>query len=332
MGKGWIAMNLTEVTGKHERMHVECVRWCKSTVANLPYITSAAAADGVTATDEPYLPEDISEPPPDIKECQAYNLLHLQLFPNANVRVQMPYNEPNMLYVNPIHIGGWDLTHQFDIIVNSTLHGTLYTSVFRFNPIVALENPLVIIDDATITWTTTVTSSTTHPTTTTTTKTTTTTTTATTAITTTEEPTTTTTTTTTEEPTATTPTTPTTSTTTTEEPTTITTVIPTDEATAKIDEKDDITPKHHWGIMLLVLGIGMLLVVVQFIVYVVWQRRKIATMVIRTQDIEQTRNRVFSGASAAVIPANALDEDLLDESEREEDAHILASLTVEQKH
>jgi len=105
MGLGWI----TIVLRARELVSVASVTWCRSTVPN-----------GATP------------PPPDIAECAAPNLQHLQLYPSARPYLRYPAEaEPNTLYVDADDLGGWDLRHQFDIIISGDKGA--FRQVVRFN-------------------------------------------------------------------------------------------------------------------------------------------------------------------------------------------------------
>lgn len=105
MGLGWI----TIVLHAREPVSVASVTWCRSTVPN-----------GATP------------PPPDIAECTAPNLQHLQLYPSARPYLRYPAEaEPNTLYVDADDLGGWDLRHQFDIIISGDKGA--FRQVVRFN-------------------------------------------------------------------------------------------------------------------------------------------------------------------------------------------------------
>ena len=105
MGLGWIQIALRHT----DPVQVQRVHWCRSGVAN--------GAD---------------PPPPDIAECTASNLQHLQLYPSTRVYLRDPPEaEPNTLYIDADDLGGWDTRHQFDIIIEG--NKGVFRQVVRFN-------------------------------------------------------------------------------------------------------------------------------------------------------------------------------------------------------
>jgi hypothetical protein len=107
MGLGWIQITLRSP----HLVSVQRVDWCKS-------------GD----------PNNADPPPPDIAECEARNLLHLQLFPsNKHYLRDPPEAEPNTLYIDADDLGGWDTRHQMNIIVEGDKGA--FRQVIRFNPL-----------------------------------------------------------------------------------------------------------------------------------------------------------------------------------------------------
>lgn len=107
MGLGWIQIALRSPT----LVSIQRVTWCKS---------------GERNNGQP--------PPPDIAECEATNLLHLQLFPSAKPYLRDPPEaEPNMLYISADDLGGWDAQHQMNIIIVGDKGA--FRQVVRFNPL-----------------------------------------------------------------------------------------------------------------------------------------------------------------------------------------------------
>ena len=131
MGMGWIQI----VMRAAEQVQVQHVIWCKS---------------GIPNAHEP--------PPPDIDECRAPNLQQIQLFPSARPFLRDPPEpEPNTLYVNPDDLGGWDLQHQFNIII--TGNKGAFQQVIRFNPLRAVTStttPIIMSTTTTTTMSTTI--------------------------------------------------------------------------------------------------------------------------------------------------------------------------------
>lgn len=91
----------------------------------------------------------ISENPPpgsklivrELQSCSDPGLRHLKLFPGSLVQ----YDEPNVVYIDPVHIGGWDDTHQAQIVVRADFDGEdgkkhELIQTFRFNPL--FVNPI----------------------------------------------------------------------------------------------------------------------------------------------------------------------------------------------
>jgi hypothetical protein len=105
MGHGWIQIGLRAA----EQVQVQRVDWCKSGVPN-------------------------ADDPPDIDECNAPNLQHMRLYPSARTYLRTPEEaEPNMLYISADDLGGWDMQHQFVIIVSGNKGA--FRQVVRFNPL-----------------------------------------------------------------------------------------------------------------------------------------------------------------------------------------------------
>jgi len=129
MGMGWIQI----VMRAPEQVQVQHVIWCKS---------------GIPNAHEP--------PPPDIDECRAPNLQQIQLFPSARPFLRDPPEpEPNTLYVNPDDLGGWDMQHQFNIII--TGNKGAFQQVIRFNPLKAAATVTTLTTPPITTTTTTTT-------------------------------------------------------------------------------------------------------------------------------------------------------------------------------
>lgn len=104
----WITIALAQPVST-----IKSVMWCKSIMAN-----PKAEGDRV---------------PPLLKDCQGKGLTHLELYPK---HVRIPNDEPNTIYIDPEEIGGWDTTHQFNIIVSAHVkeRSVELMQVVRFNP------------------------------------------------------------------------------------------------------------------------------------------------------------------------------------------------------
>lgn len=71
----------------------------------------------------------------DLRECNVAGLQHLRLFPRSgNALVKQISDEPNILYIDPKDIGGWDPTRNAAIVVRAIvdLGGTQITQVVNF--------------------------------------------------------------------------------------------------------------------------------------------------------------------------------------------------------
>ena len=89
----WITIQLA-----HPVSTIKSIKWCKSITPN-----PVKLGDRV---------------PPPIDDCKGAGLTHLQLYPN---KVRILPEEPNVVYIDPEEIGGWDAKHQFDIIVEANV-------------------------------------------------------------------------------------------------------------------------------------------------------------------------------------------------------------------
>lgn len=111
---GWIKLNLNDDIVGDKVAVLNTVVWCKATIPN-------------------------NNNSPDINDCKAKGLLHLTLYPSKDAIVETLPEEPNTLYIDPTHIGGWDDKYQYDIIVHASVDSkTDLIQVVRFNPIVRM--------------------------------------------------------------------------------------------------------------------------------------------------------------------------------------------------
>lgn len=107
----WITIELA-----HPGAKVKSILWCKSITPNPKH-----AGD---------------KTPAPINDCKGSGLTHLQLYPSDRERVRMPPEEPNVMYIDPEEIGGWDPDHQYSIIVTADIdkaRNAQLMQVVRFN-------------------------------------------------------------------------------------------------------------------------------------------------------------------------------------------------------
>jgi hypothetical protein len=116
-GQGWITLKLDDAVVGSKTASITKIEWCKSTTPN------------------PVEPTDVV--PTDISACKGYGLMHLELYPSKRALVRTPKEEPNTVYIDPANIGGWDMRHQFDVIVHARVdEETDIVQVVRFNPLI----------------------------------------------------------------------------------------------------------------------------------------------------------------------------------------------------
>lgn len=121
-GNAWITLHV--LGDPAQLLTLQRVTWCKSLIPN-------------------------SLGPPELaQDCTGRNLMFLQLYPSRDSAVlkEPPASMPdqsdatpqdNTFYVDPAHVGGWDVLHQWQIILEmSQRDGTTFRQVVRFNPIV----------------------------------------------------------------------------------------------------------------------------------------------------------------------------------------------------
>ena len=111
----WITIPLdTSVTGK-SRAVVREVTWCKA----------------------------IQPTNTHLDDCRGAGLMHLQLYPpqhnEPESMIRILEDDPNTLYIDPIHIGGWDNARPFEVIIKANVEAgvmrgpTELVQVMRFN-------------------------------------------------------------------------------------------------------------------------------------------------------------------------------------------------------
>jgi hypothetical protein len=132
---GWITLNLDRHTIGTASATVKSVDWCGSMYSNPPPGSKAVIRELVA--------------------CADPGLRHVKLYqgPDHESLIMNEHSDPNVIYINPKNVGGWDAEHQAQIVVHAEFNGKdgkkhNLVEVYRFNTLynkpILIENPVVV--------------------------------------------------------------------------------------------------------------------------------------------------------------------------------------------
>lgn len=96
---GWITLNLNRHVLGTKFATVKSVDWCSSVEPNPPHDSKAVIRE--------------------LKTCSDSGLRHLRLFPSEEHLIENTAEDPNVIYIDPKTVGGWDSNHQAHIVVHA---------------------------------------------------------------------------------------------------------------------------------------------------------------------------------------------------------------------
>lgn len=117
---GWITINLDRHILGTKFARVVRVDWCGSIEPNPPPESKLVIRELIA--------------------CSDPGLRHVKLYGGKNSLITNTESDPNMVYIDPKHVGGWDSNHQAQIVVRAEFDGNdgrkhELVQTYRFNPL-----------------------------------------------------------------------------------------------------------------------------------------------------------------------------------------------------